>query len=84
MITQRLPFCLVLLLLGGAAAAADYVASGSRPHLREGPGAFADAKGRLEAREPLSVIERDGRWVRVRTESGERGWVRASQIRRPL
>lgn len=67
-----------------AVMAADYVASGSRPYLRSEPGAAGDSVGRLDAREPVAVIEREGRWARVETADGAQGWVRASQIRRPL
>lgn len=64
------------------AAAADYVASGSGPYLREGPGSGYDAVRRLETREPVYIREKDGNWVRVRTGKGDTGWVRESEIRR--
>jgi hypothetical protein len=72
----------LLLAMSTGAVAADYVASGSRPYLREAPSSGADAKRRLDSREPVSIRDREGRWVRISTGRGDSGWVRASEIRR--
>ncbi|WP_440997673.1 SH3 domain-containing protein [Arhodomonas sp. SL1] len=56
-------------------------ASYAEPYLVESPGAGGERHRRLEAGEPVRVIGRDGRWVRVRTRNGESGWVRRSQLR---
>jgi hypothetical protein len=73
---------ILLLTLNTGAVAAEYVASGSRPYLREAPSSGADAKRRLDSREPVSIRDREGRWVRISTSRGDSGWVRASEIRR--
>lgn len=61
--------------------AADYVASGSRAYLREGPGVKYDAVRRLDPREPVHIGRKEDGWVRIRTDKGDSGWVRESGIR---
>lgn len=61
--------------------AQQYVARGSEPYLRDGPGIRHDRVRRLERGEPVTLRGSENRWVEVRTERGESGWVRRSEIR---
>ena len=74
-------------LAGAALLAAAAVAAAEKAYVTDRVflGLYAEpGVGRpfrsLETGTPLEVLERRGRWVRVRTPKGEEGWVRAAYL----
>lgn len=81
MIRQWASLGLAGLLASVGVAAQEREASYSSPYLVTAPDAGAERIRRLETGERVDVTREQGRWVRVRTQSGESGWVRESQLR---
>jgi hypothetical protein len=54
----------------------------SRAMLRKQPGRSA-AGGSVRPGQPVTVVgaTRSGRWLRVRVDDGQRGWLRAAALR---
>lgn len=70
-------------LAGGAEAAnaAPWTrACASHRYLRARPRAGAAPVGSLRAQQPVQVKALEGGWARVRTDTGERGWVSADTL----
>ena len=79
-----LPLLLLALLLippvldvPGTAAAARDMLSVARPgiNMRSGPGTRYDAKWSLALGYPVEVVDRKGKWVRIRDFERDTGWV---------
>ncbi|WP_435104603.1 SH3 domain-containing protein [Arhodomonas sp. AD133] len=69
-------------LLAPATFAGDDARAGySSPYLVDTPSASGDRQRRLDPGERVTITDRDGSWVEVRTRGGDSGWVRASQLR---
>ena len=51
--------------------------AGSRIVARESPQSGATSLFRLEPGERVQILERQGKWLKVRTASGDAGWIRA-------
>jgi hypothetical protein len=67
----------------GAAGPAVSVSAGTvvdRAPLREAPGTDAALVTTLDARTPVSILQRQGAWLQVET-GGKRGWVRLLSVR---
>jgi len=72
---------LLLALLAGAAWAAKYVWVASQgATLKKEPTASSEVSSKLALNQRLSVLERSGRWYRVRTDNGRSGWVYRGRI----
>ncbi|KAB1440863.1 SH3 domain-containing protein [Pseudodesulfovibrio senegalensis] len=72
---------LLLALLAGAAWAAKYVWVASQgATLKKEPTASAQVTAQLRLHERLAVLERSGRWYRVRNNAGKSGWVYRGRI----
>lgn len=72
---------LLLALLAGAAWAAKYVWVASQgATLKSEPTASSQVAAKLTLHERLAVLERSGRWYRVRTNAGKSGWVYRGRI----
>ena len=78
---MRLVLCLLLALLGGAllapAWAQDAVryVDATRVNLRAGPSTDSAKVTTMARGEQLTLVERQGDWLRVRTAAGQAGWV---------
>lgn len=65
---------------GSGATAKAYV-TGSRVHLRKGPGTSYDIKAKLVEGQTLYVTDTRGDWCRARVHGGDEGWIAARLIK---
>lgn len=49
-------------------------------NLRQGPGTEHEVLRELDRGEEVTVLKREGAWIRVRTSSGKRGWVHSGYV----
>jgi SH3 domain protein len=76
-------FLLVVLLsapAGTAHADRSYVSDRLILSLREAPNSNSRILGSIRTDDPVEVLEESGRYVRVKTEAGEQGWVAGRYI----
>lgn len=69
-----------VLATGGAGEGAWTRACATHTYLRVRPRPAAATVGSLRAQQPLRVRAVEGRWARVSTDTGERGWVVAEAL----
>jgi SH3 domain protein len=81
-------FILVWVLAGSAHAERRYVSDSLIVTLRGAPGKDSKAVRKLRTDTPVEVLEESGRYLRVRTEEGEEGWVGkqyiSSEVPKPI
>ena len=75
MILLFVVFILLSVSVGPAHADRRYVSDTLIITLREGQGSEYEAIRTLKTGTPIEVLEESGRYLRVRTEEGEEGWV---------
>jgi N-acetylmuramoyl-L-alanine amidase len=75
---------LMLWLAAPAAAQTLYVAPSDAGYLnlRDGPGTRYDVVRRMDAGQPVRVLESQGRWARVRLSDGTEGWAALDLLER--
>lgn len=78
-ILGRWAFCLVTCFASLAAGAQQLVSiKADAANLRAAPGKSGEVLWQLDRGYPLEVLERQGRWYKVRDFEGDQGWVAAS------
>lgn len=82
LLSRLRPMALGLLIMTAATtqALAQQMVSvkGSVLNMREGPGTRSQVLWELKQGYPLQVVERRGRWLKVRDFESDQGWVAAS------
>lgn len=77
---SRLP--LLLLLLPGLVFATDSGVTLKADQLRAEPYSDASISGNFIKGEPVTILNKQGAWLQIRTVSNHEGWVRLLAIRR--
>lgn len=78
-ILVRWAFCLAACAVPLAAGAQQLISiKANAANLRAAPGKSGEVLWQLDRGYPLEVLERQGRWLKVRDFEGDQGWVAAS------
>lgn len=71
---------MVISIAGGAAAAERVAVKGNVANVRALPNTKSDTLWQVEKYHPLLVVEKQGKWYRVKDFEGDMGWMHSSLV----
>jgi SH3-like domain-containing protein len=74
--------CLVVVLVAGSALAKTWYIQDCDFSMRRAPQRFAPRVWALRSGQPVSIVSRQGLWVKVKTRGGRTGWIPVAWLRR--